>query len=1374
MIFARNAQVGPGRIDMGGAVGSVTMDHIFESVAARDAYFDSPDPHLDELIIGTPIIVQFGTPMSPDVRTQIWAGTNQPSTYPTITNQWQDVTGTLTGDQILILQTLNALTLGQIPKRGSSGFEASAMTEGTTEIVSTKSIRAPEFNTNTGSVGFGDSRLSLAGSGFEVADAINGRQCGLIQKVVGTGRPLDPVDQALKSVDIQIDNDMSGPGDFNVTYTIPTNPGRDGVRIVSGVVIPEAAGNATFTVKKDNMSGPDLLTDIQISFQAGDVGNETTVMLAAENAIRIFDGTTIYIEYTGPALRGSLVSGSYFPYLKINDQDFVDEFLARLSDTRQDRQGISANVTINTANLDTYNRHLVYSTAASEIAITLAENTDIDFFDLVVVGTAAVRIVASGSERINGETDVRFTNHQGARVVKVNGNYHIIFDNTDPDMVDNYVDGATLETGNILRLTRTGSLANLDVDLSSLAGGSGGNPLTRVDTYSATGTQNVGTDLTGGVHVLASTITGFDLLTSTPLTTNGLFAIAKQGVGTAEFDVSATAFDIQNSNESVDAYNIAGGATVLFYVNGTNIYPIADTGTGGAGGTGDHPVTLTRDTPSLVELANLANASLDDNSALWVLANNQVQATEDLVDPSIQIRALQSGLIDADGNDISTTAVNKSTVRLAAGSIVRVFSSTDLRVVSTPVSTPTQMPTYPDVPFSGAIRIEEDQGLYNSYLGRTATNAGGSNQYISMPDLHTANRPSWVRAGDVFVMRHTGTTTGSQRPHFRPDNTGDSIAGHGTQYFADPGETIAIQAPAFGIRTWQLFPVAQRSDGNTYFDGTQMMSHWYIDDAGAVAANNSVRLHYDQEIVEGLVRDHVASQSSSNNPVSIRFQHRNVQDDIAWINWFTTLGFAVPPLGTEVEEIKINVVTALTWIQGNVADNSQFQVSDPTFIDSIQYITHQSGETLKIGLSVALPTHFVVSDVINISGNSFAGNNGDWAMTQIYGDRLAVDITIPGATAANNTGASGTASRILYATNALVADDLRVHNFNLYRNSARNNPITNFSTEWFDITTDPVPTGSILNIGYNTDIETTGSVMAVQDDAGDFFQVLGGPRYPIGFVDNRTTPVTTGTALPVNPRIINVDSAQDNLFYIPELPAQLPPGECRRYEIVSLTGNNNSAVKVAVGDTQAANQVLLDEGLKEMTVIPNDSVGIELYNDGTNDGARIYKHMHRRIQSNTVYPSLTTLPSISFLLPFTSANVDSSKSEDPHGHIFNFDTPNRVTVKAKGRYTFNTSLRIYFAGTEPSGLLFASPILTPYTTGNDALYEYSFSVPLFLARNGVSGTQPYITLQANFDFNADVDDWFEFEIQTGIPTGYAVADFRIQNFTFSITADIGG
>lgn len=1361
---------------------SITADHIFESAAARDAYFGPPDPNLDELIIGTPIVVQLGTAQNPDVRVQVWSGENQPDAYPDpITNQWADAgQANLTTDQIQILSTLAGLTDGQIPQKSGTGFAASAMTEGTTEIVSTKAHRAPSFNANTGSLGLGSSKVSNAGIGLELTDAVLGRQCGIIAKVVGQDRPQEYLDGSEKTVDVQTENTISGPGDFNVTYTVTDETGRDGARVAAFVVIPEAAGDATFSIKKDDSSGPDLVTEVLVTFEAGDVGNETEVRLDADNAFRVEDGTVAFVEYTGPALRGALVNTAYFPFLRIKDRDYTTEEQARLSDFAKQRVGISANTVITAANLGTYNRKVIYSTATSEIALTISEGIDIDFFDVVVVANSSLRVVAQGAERINGETDVRFTEFEGGRVQKINGNYNIIFDNTDPDMTDDHVDEMDLSILGrqvSLRLGFTGSsLPDLTDSIDLPAEGAFITATNITVPAAVTGRVWIRNFAAGNNFIFDSDLAdSIQFASDTTFPADSFFVVSNPESNSKTVDLSqvptASFAGLVTGNTATVA---AGTASLFFYDNG-GVYLISNYNTAAGGATGDHPVVLTRDTPSLSDLADLAAASLNGNSALWVLASSQIQSTEDNVDPSIQIRALQAGLIDADGNDISTTAVNKSTVRLAGGSIVRIFSSTDLRVVTTPVSTPTQVPTYPDVPFSGVVEIEENQGTYNSYLERTATNAGGTtNQYIRMPDLHPSFRPSWVVPGDVFVMRHTGTSTGSQRPAFRVDNTGDQIAGNGFIYWCDPGATIAIQAPPLGIRTWQLFPVSQRSDGHTYFDGTQMMSDWYRDDADAVAANRSMRLHYNQVLVEGLVRDHVASQSSANNPVSLSFEHRNIQDDIAWINWFTTLGFAVPPLGTIVEEIKVNVPIALAWIESNVADNSQFQINDPTFIDSIQYITHQTGETLKIGLSVALPAHFGVSDVINISGNSFAGNNGDWAMTQIYPDRLAVDITIPGSSSSNNTGASGIAGRILYATNAIVADDLRVHNFNLYRNSARNNPITSFSTEWFDITTEPAPAGCILSIGYNTDIQTTGSRVAVQDDAGDFFGVLGGPRYPIGHVDNRTTPVTTGTALPVNQRVINIDSAQENLFYIPEMPSQMPEGETRRYEIVSVIGNNNGAVKVAVGSDEAANQVTLDEGFKEFTVIPYDSVGIELYNDGEINGAKLYKHLHRSVKSNIVYPSLTPLPSISFLLPFTAANIDPAKNQDPHGHLFDFSTANRVTVKAKGRYTFNASMRMYFVGTEPSGLLFASPVLTPYTTGNDALYEYAFSVPLFLARNGTAGTQPYITLLASFSFEADVDDWFEFEIQTGIPSGYSVSDFRIQNFTFDIQADIGG
>ena len=1379
----------------GSGTSGVSLNHVFANAAARDVYFDSPDPHLNELLPGLEIILLDDG--SGNAVMQFWGGTANPSTY--VNTNWLQF-GTLTAIQSALIASLISISDTRIPVKSGNIFVDSAFRETSDQIVSDKEI----VTTPTSLVwGVNGARLSSAGEVlvFEGTDAENSF---LIQNTFNSATgSLTFTRSRLIARDVytiqsvKTTNSVLNPT-FNYTISSVGNPAEN-IRHTDQLIIESAdSGTVTATITE----GGRMLRTVTKSILAN---VETPIDL--EKPICLAVGSTVNVEITGDVrLKGTDPGSGFVPFLKVRshlgyrDQiataDTMGDFASNIRDALHTLTGsnrlnrdsifqetieVAADITITSANQATYNTRKLVITAAN-IEVNIQTGVTLDFIDIWNRNNSNFRLVGLGGVRINEESDLSFREHEGARIVPtgVTDRYAMLFSSVDVDMTDNYVDVASLETGNILTLGRTGSLADLTVDLSSLAGVGAGSILTTVASYSTTGTQNIGVDLVEGVHILSSVTTGFDLLTNTTLTDNGFFVISKQGSSMAEFDISATAYSFVNTNLDPNAYNIAGGYSVLFYVNGTNIYPISDTTSGGSAA-GDHPVTLIRDTPSVSELNALALASLNANSALWVVASDQILATENAIENSIQIRALESGLLDVNGDAIPTSTTQKNggtgdAILLQGGSIVRIFSSTDLRVVSAPgVMARGEM--YPDVPFSGSINIEEDQGLYNSYLRRTATNAGGvTNEYIRMPDLHPSFRPSWVVPGDVFVMRHTGTATGAQRPAFRIDNTGDTIAGHGSSYFANPGQTIAIQAPARGIRTWQLFPVSQRSDGGTYYDPEVAVeiSDWYRDDEDATAVNNSVRLHHRQEIVEGNVRDHVITQSSSNNPVSIGFEHRNIQDDIAWINWFTTLGFAVPPLGTEVEEIKINVETALSWIQGNVADNSQFQINDPTLLDSIQYITHQTGETLKIGLSVALASHFVLNDVINISGNSFAGNNGDWAITQIYGDRLAIDITIPGSTSANNTGASGIISRILYATNALVSDDLRVHNFNLYRNSARNNPVTSFTTDWFDIVTDPVPTGCILNIGYNTDIETTGSQIAVQDDAGNFFAVKGSSRDTTILVDNRTTPVTTGTALPINIKSIFIDSSVENIFYLPEFPNHLDVGEARYYDISSTPNTTIGNAKVVVGSDEVGSMVTLDEGFKDLTALPHDSLGIKLYNNGVTSGAKLYKHIHRRIQSNIVYPTQTNLPSISFLLPFTQANISSTKNEDPHGHIFDLSTNNRVVVKAKGRYTFHTSIRMYFTGSEPSGLLFASPVLTPYTTGNDALYEYSFSVPLFLARNGAAANNPYITLQANFDFDADVDDWFEFEIQTLIPPGYTIADFKIQNFTFSITADIGG
>ena len=101
--------------------------------------------------------------------------------------------------------------------------------------------------------------------------------------------------------------------------------------------------------------------------------------------------------------------------------------------------------------------------------------------------------------------------------------------------------------------------------------------------------------------------------------------------------------------------------------------------------TGDtiaHPTTVRRDMPSEIDANDLVNASLNGNSAQWVVAN--VQNTNSNRSDSTIVGIIE-GLLDADGNEIPTTPIDGNTIRLRAGTQVRIFSPNDYRVISTPI-----------------------------------------------------------------------------------------------------------------------------------------------------------------------------------------------------------------------------------------------------------------------------------------------------------------------------------------------------------------------------------------------------------------------------------------------------------------------------------------------------------------------------------------------------------------------------------------------------------------------------------------------------------------------------------------------------------------
>ncbi len=99
-------------------------------------------------------------------------------------------------------------------------------------------------------------------------------------------------------------------------------------------------------------------------------------------------------------------------------------------------------------------------------------------------------------------------------------------------------------------------------------------------------------------------------------------------------------------------------------------------------GNQDHPITISRDMPDDAELTALAASSLNGNSAVWEIANDQLDGSNR---NTVMMVAQVPGLLDVDGNEIPTTAVTADTLKLRAGTTVRVFSSTDVRVTTSPL-----------------------------------------------------------------------------------------------------------------------------------------------------------------------------------------------------------------------------------------------------------------------------------------------------------------------------------------------------------------------------------------------------------------------------------------------------------------------------------------------------------------------------------------------------------------------------------------------------------------------------------------------------------------------------------------------------------------
>lgn len=867
-----------------------------------------------------------------------------------------------------------------------------------------------------------------------------------------------------------------------------------------------------------------------------------------------------------------------------------------------------------------------------------------------------------------------------------------------------------------------------------------------------------------------NTVTNINATGSITFGEDTFFAITNENTVDIILDISAVSGATFSGLGSGQQYTIPAGNVVIFYHDVGAIYPIAEYDQDSPAPSANQAVIVTRDTPSQADLTNVAAASVGGNSGLWVVANDQIAATESAVPAAIQIRALKSGQLDINNSEISTAAVNKSTVVLLAGTIVRVFSGTDLRIVSTPAQMRGER--YPVLIVTSQVTINS-QVLYNIYRNRTAVlNAGsaGTTEF-RLPSLQNVDSLAYVNRNDVFCFRNDATAAHTFR--IRTFQVGTIFSSNSSTILdVAPGQLLCI-TPAPSGAVWTVIQFGQSADIDVE---SLFLSEWYRDGVNALAADAVVRLHHKREIVDGDIRNHIHAVSSVNNPITLQFESRNIQDDIAWINWWSVWDTSVPPLSTGViEALVADVQTALTYIQSNINNGFNFQFDDPLLgLVPITSISNIGGTTMRVNFATPLPAHIAVNDNMTIQNSSFAGNNGTWSIDAIAGDRLAFDITIPGSSAANNTGAAGFFTQVIFAQAVLVAHDIRQVNFNVYSDAGRTVLITTFPSEWFD--PDLSATTTIFAIAYNNDLQTTGSQIAIQDDTDDFFVIKGGPRRSVTLIDNTLGNYQNLRTLPVNFEDIEIRTDGTADFLIPEYPDQLDIGEARRYFIHSHPLNDDDDVQVYIGDS-IANSIASDEGLASIDIREGSFVELELYNNGLRSGWRIMNPINKTVTSGLSFPTGALASTTQIApLPISAGNIFTAQSEDPNRVFFNYSN-NRVVCRVAADYDFRLSVEVLFTGTQPSGVLFVPIGLNTKLNGVVQTRLSSNNQTLLLARYtaaNASVVHAAVTLEVDIvDYQASPGDEFEWDLSFGsLPPGITLADFTVKDYVFTFTAKL--
>ena len=800
---------------------------------------------------------------------------------------------------------------------------------------------------------------------------------------------------------------------------------------------------------------------------------------------------------------------------------------------------------------------------------------------------------------------------------------------------------------------------------------------------------------------------------------------------------------------------------------------------------GSHPIIVTRDTPTLTALGNVADASEGQNSGFWLVANDQIAATESNVDSSIMIRALSAGLLDANGTAIPTTATAKSGIVLAAGTQVRVFSSTDLRVVSTR-QVDTSARRYPDTPIQGGspLSLTGQSHLYTIYRNRTLVLQDSTGVFeVRLFSLMNAVDRGFLNYSDVFGFRNDSPNDATFRIRTFQTQTVFS-SNNNLTIDLPPGHALYISPtlwPGNGPAVWEVLEIGQSTTINLE---NIYQSDWYRDDVNATAIQNNVRVHRVVKLAQAAVYDFVLPQSSTTqNPIILYFRNRNNTDSIAWIEFWSAFNSNVPPLGADLPSIIGNIDTSLAYITNNINSGFDFTFPAPNSIIGVSDIAHVSGNTVRLTLSGSIPQHLTLNHDIEVSAATNTVHNGTFAVTQV-GPGNVIHVTNVNVTDSSTDEPSSTAhiDIPIYARATFINHVDRRVNLALYSDNARLQLLSanEVNDNWFapgsqiiSDFSDPNYNAdeSALNIVYNTSVEITENSLVVADETNDFHPVLGGSRKSNHYFENTTAAgnYNLDRTLPLNYESIHIRTDGAAFFAFPILPQDLPMGESRLYTVFAHPDNDADDTNIVFGHRIGGTIADFDDGFNAYNILPGDRAIFEIYNTSeTNNGIKLIHSFKKTVKSGTIYDSGSTAVASNVApLPVNVSNIDQDQNEDASNYFFGYGANSELTLKRKLKYEFDLNMLLRFEGSQPSTAATIKATIVPIINGSDAL-DLAEPIQIHCLSNAEAFETKGRLFLTHF---ANPNDTIQFDLRFGtFPPGYSVNDITIQYFTFELAA----